>query len=136
MHDFLKFTQTNSKQDSHITVTASSSFGFTSRFCLDINIDQFQFVTLFYDSRSMAVGFHFHSNPAEQHKFKIVRGKKYGAYILATSFFKANNIDPAKYRGRYEWIREGVMGVGDVYAIELKIHEEKSDEVRVEDIPF
>jgi len=36
------------------------------------------------------------------------------------SFLKANNIDPKLYHGRYDWKKEKVEGIGEIFIIELK----------------
>lgn len=123
-YSFQKFTLTNTKQVSQITVTSSSSFGLTSKFCQDINIDQYAYVSLYYDPSAKAIGLHFHSDSGDPHKFKVIKSKKYGAYISASSFFKANDLEAPRYRGRYDWKKEVMPEVGDLYVIDLKVTHE------------
>ena len=57
----------------------------------------------------------------EVNKFSILKSKiGYGGSIIARSFFKSCGIDPQKYHGRYDWKKENIEGVGEVYIIELK----------------
>lgn len=120
INEFKKFTKTNTRQDSLITVTSHNSFGMTTKFYQEAGLTQFNYVTLFFSEPTKAVGFQFHSNENEPHKFKLVKSVKYGASVLATSFFKANNIDTRKYRGRYQWTKEVLPEVGEGYVIVLK----------------
>ena len=118
---FQKFENTNKRQENRITVTGHSSFGFPTKFYQDNSIDQYKFVTLFFDDAENKVGFQFHNNDEEKHKFTIMKSKSgYGGSIIATSFFKNKNLDSKKYRGRYEWEKANLPEVGEIFAIKLK----------------
>ncbi len=121
MYNLKKFTKTSSRSEDRITVTSSYSFGFPTKFFKDNKIEKFKFVVLYYDKKNKAVGFQFTIDEKERHKFSIIRGKKgYGGSIVATSFFKTNNLKPKEYKGRYEWVKEKIEKVGEVYIINLK----------------
>lgn len=122
---FVKFEQMNARLEDRITITARSSFGFPTKFYQDNKIDQYKFVTLFFDPDNAEVGFSFHNNEEEKHKFKILKSKQgYGGSIVASSFFRVNNLDPKIYRNRYEWRKENIPEVGELYIIKLKPREE------------
>jgi hypothetical protein len=83
-------------------------------------------VVLFYDSEQKVVAIHFTNDGSQKGKFTIMRNSRnYGGGIVATSFFKANRIDPQKYAGRYDFekmdISEvGLEGEGSLFVIKLK----------------
>lgn len=119
---FVKFEETNKRQEDRITVTGHSSFGFPTKFYNDNKIEEYKYVTLFFDTESNEVGFYFHSDEAEKHKFSILKSKQgFGGSIVASSFFKSKSLDSKIYRGRYEWKKLNQEGVGEMYVIKLKI---------------
>jgi len=122
---FKKFTKTNQRSESRITITSSFSFGFPTKFYNDNKIDRYKYVILFHDLEENAVGIHFTNNEDEKHKFTIIRGNKYGGSIIATSFFKVNNINPRTYKGRYSWKKQRIPEVGELYVIKLEEKDQK-----------
>jgi hypothetical protein len=117
--EFKKFEQTNIRLENRITITKSNTFGFPTKFSEDNNIKSFKYVVLFYDKKSNAIGIHFTNDEEEKNKFSIIKYKKYGASIIATSFFKLNSIDTKKYHGRYHWKIINYDNVGKLYVIKL-----------------
>lgn len=125
MFSFQKFEKTNSKFEDRITVTASNSIGFPTKFYQNNNIENYKYVVLYYDQEQKAVGVNFINSEEEKHKFSISRSKKgYGGGIVATSFFKTYDIDTKHYRGRYEWEKVNQEGIGELYVIKLRIRVE------------
>lgn len=124
---FVKFEETNKRQEDRITVTGHSSFGFPTKFYNDNKIEEYKYVTLFFDEDNNEIGFYFHSNEAEKHKFSILKSKQgFGGSIVASSFFKSKSLDSKIYRGRYEWKKLNQEGFGEMYVIKLKIRIEDS----------
>jgi len=120
MYDLKKFTATNQRNENRITVTASSSFGFPLKFVKDNNVGNYKYVVIYYDEQEKVVGFLFTSNEEEQHKFTVIRSKRgYGGAIVATSFFKTNNIESKEYKGRYKWETQEMEGTGKIFVIKL-----------------
>ena len=121
MYNLKKFTKTSSRSEDRITVTSSYSFGFPTKFSKDNKIEKFKFVVLYFDKKNKAVGFEFTNDENERHKFSIIRGKKgYGGSIVATSFFKTNDLKPKEYKGRYEWETQKLENNGKAFIISLK----------------
>ncbi len=121
MFNFTKFERTNAREVDKITVTASNAIGFPTKFYQDQGLKDYKYVVLYYDSQEMAVGIQFTNNEEEKHKFSILKSKQgYGGSIVATSFFKTSSINPKEYHGRYEWQKENLEGVGELYIIKLK----------------
>lgn len=120
MFNFKKFEKTNQRTENRITVTSSNSFGFPTKFYVDNNIGQYKYVVLYYDEEQKAVGLHFTNNEEEKHKFTILKSKRgFGGAVIATSFFKTNNLNPAQYHGRYEWEKYTQEGAGELFVIKL-----------------
>lgn len=122
VYNFKKFENVNKKTEDKITVTKSNSIGFPSKFYSDNNIKDFKYVVLFYDEVQKALGVHFTNDEVEKSKFTIIKGKigATGGSIIARSFFKTYNIDSTKYAGRYEYVKENIEGVGQVFVVQLK----------------
>ena|SRR3989344_2629821 len=126
---FIKFEGTNKREETRITVTGHSSFGFPTRFYKDNAINQFRFVTLFFNQETNEVGFRFHSDEAEPHKFSISKSKQdYGGGVVATSFFKVNDLKPEAYRGKYDYRKENIPDIGELFIIKLEAKQEPKTE--------
>jgi hypothetical protein len=125
-YNFQRFEATNSRYETRITVTKSNHIGFPTAFFKDNNVGDYRYVVLFYDSEQKVVAIHFTNDGSQKGKFTIMRNSRnYGGGIVATSFFKANRIDPQKYAGRYDFekmdISEvGLEGEGSLFVIKLK----------------
>lgn len=118
-YSFIKFEGTNVRLESRITITKSKSIGFPTEFSEKNNIKNYKYVVLYFDKNKKAIGIKLTSDELEKNRFSIIKSPKYGASIIAQSFFKANGIDPEKYHGRYEWKKVDVEGVGKIFVIEL-----------------
>lgn len=124
---FVQFTAVNQRSVNEISITASNTFNFPSKFFIDNRLDRYKYVSIFYDEGRKAVGFHFTNDEDEKYKFKLQKSKKgYGGFISATSFFKVNNINSIKHKGRYIWKIERPKGVGRLFVIELNDGRQKS----------
>lgn len=124
---FVKFEETNKRQEDRITVTGHSSFGFPTKFYNDNKIDGYKYVTLFFDEENKEVGFYFHNDEAEKHKFSILKSKQgFGGSIVASSFFKSKSLDSKIYRGRYEWRKENIPEIAEIFVIKLKTREDSN----------
>lgn len=120
-YQFKKFEGRNIKQEDRITVTKSNSIGFPKKCYEDNNIKDFKYAVLYYDENQKAIGIQFSNREEEKNKFKIAHSKKqYGGHIIARSFFRTYNIIPEIYRGRYNWEKYNLEGVGELFVIKLK----------------
>lgn len=118
-YTFEKFQQQNVRLESRITITKSNSLGFPTKFSDDNEVKKFKYAVLYFDKQSKAIGIQFINNEEEPNKFTIIKSDKYGASIVAQSFFKVNNIDTKKYHGRYNWKTIDQENVGKLFVIEL-----------------
>lgn len=122
---FVKFENQNSRFEDRITITTSNSFGYPRKFFNENNINQFKYVVLYFDPEQKNIGFLFTNDEQEKHKYSIIKSKQgYGGSIVATSFFKTNNIDPRKYHGKYNYEKTNLEGVGELFVIKLKERDE------------
>lgn len=117
-YNFKKFEGTGGKYETRITLTASRSIGLPTKFYEENNINNYKYVVLFYDEEQMVIGLKFTSDEVEPHKYTIIKGDKYGASVVVTSFFKKYNLDPKMYRGKYEWEKEETE-FGTLFVIKL-----------------
>jgi len=100
---FQKFEAVGAKLSCTISLTQSGGFGFSSGMYKKYNIPEFNFVTLFFDPDENKVGFQFSKERIGRSSFSIIQSdqRKSGS-VVAKSFLKTFDIDPKKYRGRYE----------------------------------
>lgn len=118
-YNFKKFDKINVRLETRITITKTNSIGFPTQFSIDNGIKKFKYAVLFYDKSSKAIAIQFTNNESETNKFTLIQYEKYGASVIARSFFKVNNIDTEKYHGRYKWKIVEIDNIGSVYVIEL-----------------
>lgn len=127
MYNFKKFEKTNQRVENRITISASNSIGFPTKFFQDNHIGDYKYVVLYYDEIEKAVGIQFTNDEEEKHKFTLVKSKiGYGASIVATSFFKVNGIDAKLYRNKYDWEKVTEDGIGELYVIKLQPHSQEA----------
>lgn len=121
MYTFSKFTALKQRSVNKISITGSNSFNLPSKFYKDNSLGNYNYAILYYDSNNKAIGIQFTNDETEKSKLKIQKSNRgYGGFISATSFFKTNNIDTKIYKGRYDWKKETVENIGELYIIELK----------------
>ncbi len=129
MTNWVKFTSLKQRSVDTISITASNTFNFPRKFYDDNQLANFNFVTIYYDKVENSIGFNFNNNDEEKYKFKIQKNENgFGGFISATSFFKSNNIDVVKFKGRYDPIIEEVPEIGKLFVIKLK---NDSEELKV-----
>jgi hypothetical protein len=126
-YNFKEFTKLNARLESRITITKSNSFGFPTKFSDDNKIKNFKYVVLFYDKDSKAIGIHFTNDEEKKNKFSIIKYEKYGASVVARSFFKMNSINTGEHHGRYHWKIVKVENIGKLFVIELGNKDLKSE---------
>jgi len=124
-YQFKKFEGKNIRQENRITLTKSNQIGLPTQFYKDNGIKNFKYSTLFWDDGNKAIGIHFTNDREEKSCFSIVHSKKYGGSVVVGSFFKAYNIDPKIYHGRYEWEKHNLEGIGEIFVLRLKEKTEK-----------
>lgn len=120
-YQFQKFEGRNVRLENRITITKSNSIGFPQKFYQDNGIKNYQFVIFYWDKVNHSIGLCFTNDEKEKNKFSIIHSKVgYGGSVVARSFFKTYGIDTKKYHGRYEWEKQNIESIGEMYIIELK----------------
>ncbi len=119
-YQFKKFKNVKGRFENRITITKSYSFGFPTKFYDDNNINKFKYVVLFYDEKKKAIAFFFTNDETERNKFSLNHHEKYGGSVSARSFFKTYGLNPKKYKGKYQWEKKKLEGVGKVFIINLR----------------
>lgn len=122
MFEFKKFENRNHKTETRITLTRSYSLGLPAKFYHQNKIDESRYVVLYFDEAKKALGLHFTNDETEKNKFSIIRSKNegYGGGVAVRSFLKTYDLNPEQYFGKYEWVKENIEGIGELYIIELK----------------
>jgi hypothetical protein len=125
-YEFIKFQGRNLRQEDRITLTKSNSLGFPKKFYEDNDIKKYSHAVLYWDAKNKAIGVRFTNDKTEKSAFSVMKNTAgYGGGIVVRSFFKINGIDPKIYHGRYEWKKENIEGIGEMFIIELKEYAEK-----------
>ena len=124
-YKFTKFEGQHCREENRITITKSSDqIGFPTKFYKDNKINSFKYVVLFWDKENKAIGIHFTNDENEKNRSSIIHSKAgYGGGVIARNFFRANEIDPKLYYGRYNWKNQNIDGVGKLFIFEIKENE-------------
>lgn len=117
-YNFTKFEKDFTPGAAEISITKHHAISFSAKFCKVTDILKFNYVIFFFDKTRQAIGI-LPTNKRSKASFKITR-EKFNATVSATSFLKANKIDPKIHSGRYEWTQEHVAKIGELFIIELK----------------
>lgn len=118
-YKFQKFESIGGKYETRISVTGSRSISFPTKFYEENNISRYKFIVLFYDEEKKVIGLKFTDDKEEPYKYTLIKSDGYGASIVVTSFFKKYNLDPKKYKGKYEW-KKVRTEFGTLFVIELE----------------
>lgn len=118
-YSFQKFEGTNVRLENRITITKSKAIGFPTEFSDKNDVKTYKYAVLYFDKTAKAIGIMFSNEEGTNDRFSLIKSPKYGASIIAQSFFKANGIDPIKYHGRYVWKKVPMEGAGELFVIEL-----------------
>jgi hypothetical protein len=109
-----------------ITITKVNQFNFPSAMYKRNRLDRYQAVRLYYNKASWEIGLEF-LEEHEEGSFKLVLSEegRYGAYIVAKSFFFFNGLTAQLLAGRYSYkaVNLAEMGAdrpGTMYIIDLK----------------
>lgn len=121
MYKFIKYTGNYTRGDTKIAINKSGLIRLSSGFCRLTNIKRFEYVVLYYDSVEKAIAFKF-TNTQEDGAFKVTKDRT-GATLSALSFLKTNKILLRSYFGRYEYKKQTVQNIGEVYIIDLNRNE-------------
>lgn len=120
-YKFIKYTGNYSRGDTKIAINKSGLIRLSSGFCRLTNVTRFEHAILFYDPIKKAIAFKF-TNTREEGSFKITKDRT-GATLSATSFLKTNKLLLRSYFGRYEYKKQTVQNIGEVYIIDLNKNE-------------
>lgn len=123
-----KFEEYGSKISRKISLNKSYSFGLPPTFYKEQGISNYSHAYLYYDESQKVIGIQFVKIADGEKGVKIAtygKGDDMGATIIARSFFNKYNIDPKKYNGKYDYNKENMEGVGELYLFQLK--ENKND---------
>ena len=117
---FKKFEGVGQRLETRITITGSNSFGFPTKFYLNEGLENKKYLVIYYDEAKKAIALHFTYNSEEINKFTIIKNSQAkGGSAIATSFFKTYSIDTKTIKGRYNWEKREIAGIGTVYIIKL-----------------
>lgn len=116
-YSFVKFDGVYSRGDTKISLNMSGLIRLSSGFCRVTDILKFKYVVLYYDNTNQAIAFKF-TNQSEDGVLKVTKDTT-GATISAKSFMKANKLELRSYFRRYDWKKQTIDDIGDVFIVEL-----------------
>lgn len=122
--NFIKFEATKLRADDRIKIIRNYMFTFPKVFCVKNEIQGKKYAVLYYDGSNNAVGIEI-TDRDQKGVFTLGHDKRRGsAYLTAISFFKAHKIDPAKYKGKYEWEK---IKTNEKDMFVIKLNDDKKD---------
>lgn len=108
-----------------MSITRAGRFGLPKYFLQLHGIREGMRAYLYWDEGNEAVAVRFAATD-DRIAYPIHFTGKYGAFINALRFFRANRLDPMQYRGRYSYMHMAAKQVGitdvqgDVLVVELR----------------
>ncbi len=123
-----KFESVNTKLENRITITGSYAMGFPTKFYQENRVFEYKYAVFFYDDITLEIGINLTCDESEKHKY-VIRHDKLGkgGGVAIKSLLKTMNIDPMKYKGKYQWEKRVLNEVGDVYVIKLNQNKERHE---------
>ena len=110
-YSFQKSPYTQTRVIDGISITKAGRIGLSKFFITTQDIQRAMRANLYWDSenQAIAIGFTRTHDPAS---FPIVFTQKYGAFINANRFFRANGLDPSACKGRYSYSHQDGEAIG------------------------
>lgn len=124
-YHFQLIPYTTHRIDETISISKAGRLGLTHYFVTTHSITKTTRARLWFDADSHGIAMALTHN-ADSHAFPIGFTKSGGAYIMALrSFFRANDLDPAHYAGRYDYAQVqaetlGIPNVDTVFVVKLE----------------
>lgn len=116
--NFVKFTGYYPRGDTKISINKSGLIRLSSGFCNITAILNHKYVVLYYDNQRRAIALKF-TNKKEDGSLMLTKDK-YAMTISGKTFINANKI---REFGRFEWEKQIVPTIGEVYIIKLDKNE-------------
>jgi hypothetical protein len=121
---FEKFSGRIPRGDTKIGINRSGLIRLGVMFCKKTGVKKYTYCLQYFDKINNALALKF-TNKKEDGIVTVTTDGE-AAALSSKSFFKANNLDLDKISGRYEWTKENIPGVGDVFIVELSKNEKIS----------
>lgn len=118
IYKFKKFERDYLQGDAVISIASDNTIRFSAKFCRTTSILEFNYATLFFDEKNLAIGI-LPTKTKERGSFTVTK-ERFSASISASSFMKANNLNPKTYHGQYGWTQESIIPFGKLFIVNLK----------------
>lgn len=116
-YSFTKFDGFFPRGDAKIAINKSGLIRLSRGFRVATNTTNFKYVILYYDSVNKAIALRF-ANTRESGALNVTKDRT-SATVSAKTFMKANNLNLRSYFGRYDWKKQKIPDIGQVFIIEL-----------------
>ena len=116
-YNFVKYKGKYLRGDNKISIQKSGLVRLSSGFCRITNAMNYKYSVLFFDSSKRAIAFKF-TNEREEGALKVTKDRN-AATISAKSFMSANHLSSRSYFRRYDWVKQNISEIGEVFIIEL-----------------
>ncbi len=117
-YNFTRFDGRYIRGDTRIGINKSGLIRLSSGFSKSTSVTNFKYCVFFYDNGNKAIALKF-TNKREEGIFRVTKDTT-GATVSAKSFFIANKLDPKKFFGRYDWKKQAIPDIGEVFIIKLR----------------
>lgn len=122
----------NTRLVDSISITKNSQFNFPTAMYNINKLEGFKAVRLYLNKKDNQIGIEFLSEQ-EDGDFKLIpsgENARYGAYMVAKSFFIINKLKPEKLAGRYDYSKVSLKKLGSerpgfMYVLDLNKKEDK-----------
>lgn len=115
-YNFIKYDGHVPRGDTKVGLNKSGLLRLSTGFCRATNIKFFKYAVLFFDDTNKAIAIK-PTNSKKEAIFTITNDGT-AATISIKSFLKANSIDFKKAK-RYDWKKQTLSNIGEVYIIDL-----------------
>ena len=120
-YNFVRFDGYFPRGDTKIGINKSGLIRLSSGFCRATNIIKFKYTVLFYEKKNKSIGLKF-TNTRERGILSVTKDRT-GATLSAKSFMKANNLSLKGIARRYDWEKQVIHDIGELFIIELENNE-------------
>ena len=113
-YNFIKYTGKHQWGEDKITITSSKCLYFHQISCNKHQLDQFNYVSLFYDKENKIIGLRFEKEKSPT-AYKLTKTNIKGLLITLKSFL--NFYDLTGIVGQFDYKKEFIKGIGELFII-------------------
>lgn len=117
-YKFQKYSGKYIRGDNKISIQKSGLIRLSAGFCDQTKAINSKYVVLYFDNLKKAIAFKF-TDMNEEGALKITKDRN-AATISGKSFLNAYHLNSKNYFHRYNWIKQDITDIGEVFIINLE----------------